>query len=79
MGEERRVSPERESLIGQTRSQRNRTKLEPKHTGEAYLGQEEGLFLEQGGEKRRLAEEPYSYRIGERQFLTVQSILGAIS
>lgn len=66
-------------MIAKTRSQRNRTKLKLKHTGETYLGQEEDLFLEQGGKKRRLAKETDSYRIGERQFLTVQPILGVIS
>lgn len=57
--------------MAKRRPPRNRTRLELKHTGEAYLGQEEGLFLEQGGGKRRLAKETYSYRIGGRQFLNI--------
>lgn len=40
------------------------------------MGKKKVFFLSREGEKRRLAKETYSYRIGEGQFLPIQSIWG---
>ena len=66
-------------MIARASSQGNRTKLELEYTGNTDLGREEGLFREQGGEKRRMGRETNSHRTGQRQFSPVQSIRGAIS
>lgn len=71
-GSKRTVSQEREGMTARARSQRNRTKLEPEHRGVVDLGQEEGLFPEQGG----MAKGTHNHRTGEGQFLPVQSTGG---